>query len=60
MEEMLRTASNVPHWAISHVETGFVSTQDIVQVIGKIRRVEAIYTKDFSELSGTKAVIVTA
>jgi hypothetical protein len=29
-------------------------------VIGKIRRVEAIYTKDFSELTGTKAVIVTA
>jgi len=60
LEEMLRTASNIRHWAIAHVETGFVSTQDIVQVVGKIRRVEAIYTKDFSELTGTKAVIITA
>ena len=60
LEETLRTASNINHWAIAHVETGFVSTQDIVQIIGRIRPVEAIYTKDFSELTGTKAVIVTA
>jgi hypothetical protein len=60
LEETLRTASNINHWAIAHVETGFVSTQDIVQIIGRIRPVEAIYTKDFSELTGTKAVMVTA
>ena len=60
LEETLRTASHIPQWAIAHVEGGFVSTQDLVEVIGRIRRVEAIYTKDFSELTGTKAVIITA
>ena len=60
LEETLRTASHIPQWAIAHVESGFVSTQDIVDTIGRIRRVEAIYTKDFSELTGTKAVIITA
>ena len=60
LEETLRTASHIPQWAIAHVESGFLSTQDIVDIIGRIRRVEAIYTKDFSELTGTKAVIITA
>lgn len=60
LEETLSIASNIKAWAIAHVETGFITTQDIVETIGKIRRVEAIYTKDFSELTGTKAVIITA
>ena len=60
LEETLRTASHIKHWAVAHVETGFISTQDIVEVIGRIRRVETIFTKDFSELTGTKAVIITA
>ena len=60
LEEMLKTASNINHWAISHVETGFVASQDIVEVVNRIRRVDAIYTKDFSELTGSKAVIITA
>lgn len=60
LEETLRTASHIKTWAVAHVESGFVSTQDIVEVIGRIRRVETIYTKDFSELTGTKAVIITA
>ena len=60
LEETLKTASHINNWAIAHVETGFISTQDLVEVIGRIRRVETIYTKDFSELTGTKAVIITA
>ena len=60
LEETLRTASHIKNWAIAHVESGFISTQDIVEVIGRIRRVDTIYTKDFSELTGTKAVIITA
>jgi hypothetical protein len=60
LEETLRTASHIKSWAIAHVETGFVSTQDLVEVIGRIRRVDTIFTKDFSELTGTKAVIITA
>lgn len=60
LEETLQTASHIGKWAIAHVETGFVSTQDIVEIIGRIQRVDTIYTKDFSEISGTKAVIITA
>ena len=60
LEETLRTASHIKTWAIAHVESGFISTQDLVEVIGRIRRVDTIYTKDFSELTGTKAVIITA
>jgi hypothetical protein len=60
VEETLRTAKNIPVWAIAHVEDGFISTQDIVETVGHIRRVDTIFTKDFSELTGTKAVIVTA
>jgi hypothetical protein len=60
LEETLRIASHVPLWAIAHVEDGFVSTHDIVEIIGRMRRVDTIFTKDFSELTGTKAVIITA
>lgn len=59
LEDTLRRAANIKRWAIAHVETGFISTQDIVDAISRVRRPEAIYTKDFSELTGTKAVIVT-
>jgi hypothetical protein len=60
VEEILRTASHIPMWAISHVEDGFITTQDIVETISKIRKVDSIFTKDFSEVTGTKAVIITA
>ena len=60
LEDLLRTASHIPKWALAHAEDTFLSTQDIVELIGGIRRVETIYTKDFSELIGTKAVIITA
>jgi hypothetical protein len=60
LEETLRTASHIGLWAIAHVEDGFISTQDIVETIGKVRRVDTIFTKDFSELTGTKAVMITA
>jgi hypothetical protein len=60
LEAILQTASHIPVWAIAHVEGGFISTQEIVETIAHIRRVDTIFTKDFSELSGTKAVIITA
>ncbi len=60
LEETLRKAAHIASWAIAHVETGFIHTNDIVQTMGKLRRVDTIYTKDFSELTGTKAVIITA
>jgi hypothetical protein len=60
VEDLLQTASHIETWAIAHVEDSFISTQDIVETISHIRRVDTIYTKDFSELTGTKAVIITA
>lgn len=60
LEETLSTASHIGTFAIAHVESGSITTQDLTETIGKIRRVEAVYTKDFSELTGTKAVIITA
>ncbi|HEV7699809.1 MAG TPA: hypothetical protein VGO43_06245 [Pyrinomonadaceae bacterium] len=60
LEETLRRASHIPNWAIAHVESGFIGTQDIVDTVAAIRRVDTVYTKDFSELTGTKAVIITA
>lgn len=59
-EETLRTASHIGTWAIAHTEDGFISTQEIVESIGRVRRVDTIFTKDFSELTGTKAVIITS
>jgi hypothetical protein len=60
LEEALRISSHIKSWAIAHVEDGFISTQDIVDTIARIRRVDRIFTKDFSELTGAKAVIITA
>lgn len=60
LSEALTTAKHIKTWAIAHVEGGLVSTQEIVNVVASLRRVETIYTKDFSELTGTRAVIITA
>jgi hypothetical protein len=60
LEDLLRTASHIQTWTIAHIEDGFVSTPEIAETIGRIRRVDTIYTKDFSELTGTKAVMITA
>ena len=60
LEATLRRASHIKSWAIAHVEHGFIQTQDIVDTIASIRRVDTVFTKDFSELTGTKAVIITA
>ena len=60
LSEAIATAGHIKTWAVAHVEGGLVSTQEIVNVIAAIRRVETIYTKDFSELTGTRAVIITA
>jgi len=60
LEETLRVASHIGSFAIAHVESGYITTQDLVETIGKIRRVEAVYSKDFTELTGAKAVIITA
>jgi hypothetical protein len=60
LENTLRRASHIKTWAVAHVETGSIQAQDIVDTIAGIRRVDTIYTKDFTELAGTKAMIITA
>ena len=60
LEETLHRASHIKNWAIAHVDDGFIQTQDITEMVAGIRRVDTVYTKDFSELTGTKAVIITA
>ncbi len=60
VEEILRTASHIRTWAIAQTDDGYVTTQELVETIGSVRKVDTIYTKDFSELSGAKAVIITA
>jgi hypothetical protein len=60
VEDLLRTASHIPTWAIAHTENGFISNEELVDRIGHVRRVEAIYSKDFSDLLGVKASMVVA
>ncbi len=59
VEEVLAAASHIPAWAIAHVENGFVSTEELVETVRRLRRVNAIYTKDFTELMGARAAIIT-
>jgi hypothetical protein len=60
LEDLLSVALHLPNWAIAHVEDGLINTQELIECINRVRKVETIYTKDFSELMGTRAVIVTA
>ncbi len=60
ISDLLDRAGHFKQWAISLIDSGFVSPQEIAEIVGKHRAVGAIYTKDFSELTGKKAVIITA
>ena len=60
LEDLLNIVAHIPLWAIAGISDGFISSDELVETIGEARRIEAVYTKDFSELLGVKAVIVTA
>jgi hypothetical protein len=60
VEDLLRTAAHIPSWAISHTENGFISTEELVETVSKMRSVKAIYSKDFSDLLGVRASMITA
>lgn len=60
IEDLLQIAAHLPMMAIEGISDGFVSTDELVECVGQARKIEAIYTKDFSELLGIKAVIITA
>ena len=60
VEDLLRTAAHIPTWAIAHIENGFISGEQLVETIGRIRKVDVVYSKDFSDLLGVRASIITA
>ena len=58
--ELLDAASHMTHWAVAYADDGYLPTEELVETIGRLRRVGTVYTKDFTELTGARAVIVTA
>jgi hypothetical protein len=60
IEDLLHIAGHLPTWAIAGISDGFVSTDELVETVADARKIDAVYTKDFSELLGVKAVIITA
>lgn len=60
VEDLLQSASHIKQWTIAHVEDGFITSEELVETVTKVRRVETIFSKDFSELTGAKAVILIA
>ncbi len=60
MEDLLHTAAHLPLWAIEAVSDGFVTTDELVECVSDARKIDAIYTKDFSDLLGVQSVIITA
>jgi hypothetical protein len=60
VEDLLRTASHIPSWAIAHTENGFISTEELVEKIGRVRKVSSIYAKDFSDMLGVRASLIVA
>lgn len=60
VEDLLRTASHIPAWAIAHTENGFISNDELVEKIGRVRKVATIYSKDFSDMLGVRASLIVA
>lgn len=60
VEDLLHIAAHVPKWAIAGISDGFISTDELVECVADARKIDAVYTKNFSELLGLKAVIITA
>lgn len=60
VEDLLQAAAHLEHWTIAHVENGFINISELVETIGRVRKVDTVYSKDFSELMGARAVIISA
>jgi len=60
VEELLSSAAHIPTWAVAFSEDGLVNTEEMVETIRRARKVGTVYTKDFAELVGARAVVVTA
>ena len=60
VEDLLQRAAHIPTWALSHTENGFISSDELVETVSRIRKIDVVYTKDFSDLLGVRASIITA
>ena len=60
VEDLLKTASHIPAWAIAHTENGFITNDELVEKVGRVRKVSAVYSKDFSDLLGVRASMIVA
>ena len=60
LEELFGAAGRARLWAVSHVDNGHLPVEELIEVLRRHRKVETVYTKDFSELSGARAVMITA
>jgi len=60
VEDLLHTAAHIPSWAIAHTENGFISSEELVDIVSRVRKIDAIYSKDFSDLLGVRASIISA
>ena len=60
LEELFGAAGRARTWAISHVDNGHIAVEDLVEALRRHRKVETVYTKDFTELTGARAVMITA
>jgi hypothetical protein len=60
VEDLLRTAAHIPAWAIAHSENGFIANDELMETVSRVRKVDAVYSKDFSDLLGVRGVILTA
>lgn len=60
VDDLLRTASHIPSWAIAHTENGFISTEELVENVNRVRKVQSVYSKDFSDLLGVRASVIVS
>ena len=60
VEDLLQTAAHIPGWAIAHTENGFISNDELTDIVSGIRKIDAVYSKDFSDLMGVRASIISA
>jgi hypothetical protein len=60
VEDLLQRAAHIPTWALTHTENGFISSEEMVDTISRIRKIDVVYSKDFSDLMGVRASIITA
>lgn len=60
VEDLLQRAAHIPAWALMHTENGFISSEELVDTVSRVRKIDTVYSKDFSDLLGVRATIISA